>query len=267
MFMRSKIPSRFMTVTLLSLFALIFFTLSDDSFARNMDRRGGNTAESAVDRRGGNTAESPMDRRGGNIPRVKRQDNYSSQRQSIRKIVRSPRTIRHGHVVPSLPRGYRRIWRNKEPYYYYRGAFYRPARSGFIVVGAPLGAIVLSLPAGYQRIWVDDGWYYVYGDVFYRRRPSGYVVVEAPRDIIIEEPPELVQPPETDSGEVSVIASVLNVRSGPGLSYPVIYQIHEGYILDVHGKTTGWLYVELPNGEFGWVMNIYTNRLLPPGSG
>ena len=256
MFMRSKIKSSFITITLISLFSLTSFTLPDNSFASDGDRRGGNTAERNMDRRDGNT------------PRVKRQDNYSSSRLPARRIVRSPSAYRHGHTVSKLPRGYRRVWHNKEPYYYYSGIFYRPARSGFIVVGAPYGAIVLSLPVGYQRFWVDDAWYYTYGSIFYRRVPSGYVVVEAPRDIVIEEEATvLIQPTETDSGEVSVIASILNVRSGPSLSYPVIYQIHEGYILDVHGKTTGWLYVQLPNGEFGWVMNIYTNRLAPPGSG
>ncbi len=110
--------------------------------------------------------------------------------------------------------------------------------------------------------------YYAYGGVFYRRVPSGYVVVEAPPDVVVEEAvPVLVQPPEIIEGTVSVIASVLNVRSGPGLSYPMIYQIHKGYILEVHGKAIGWLYVQLPNGEFGWVMNIYTTQLEPPGSG
>ncbi len=259
MFMRSNITSRFMTITLISLFILTSLVLSDYSFARDRDGRGGKA--SRVDKR-------DRDGRVNKPSHVERQDNYSSSRRSSRRVVRSPRAYRHGHTVSKLPRGYRRVWHNKEPYYYYSGSFYRPAQSGFIVVGAPYGAIVLSLPVGYQRFWVDDAWYYAYGGVFYSRAPSGYVVVKAPRDIVFEEEVTvLVQPPEPYSGEVSVLASILNVRSGPSLSYPVIYQIHKGYILDVHGKTTGWLYVQLPNGEFGWVMNIYTNRLNPPGSG
>jgi hypothetical protein len=51
------------------------------------------------------------------------------------------------------------------------------------------------------------------------------------------------------------------------LSYPLIYQVHSGYILEVHGQSRGWLYVELPNGEFGWVMAEFTYRLEAPGSG
>jgi uncharacterized protein YraI len=93
---------------------------------------------------------------------------------------------------------------------------------------------------------------------------SGYVVVEAPAAVIVEDDaPVLVQPHETADGQISITASVLNVRSGPGLGYPVIYQMHEGYVLEVHGKTTGWLFVELPNGEFGWVMTEFTKQLEP----
>jgi hypothetical protein len=154
------------------------------------------------------------------------------------------------------------------PYFYNRGVFYRNSRSGFIVVRAPRGAIVLNLPIGYRRIWVDNSMYYTYGGEFYRRAPGGYVVVDPPARLVVEEAaPAVVQPPEAATGIVSVTASILNVRSGPSLRDPIIYQIHKGYILEIHGKTTGWLYVQLPNGEFGWVMNIYTSAPEPPGSG
>jgi hypothetical protein len=190
----------------------------------------------------------------------------SHQRGKI--VLRSPRVTRHGQVVSKLPRYYRRVWRGKEPYYYSRGVFYRPGPTGFIVVGAPIGAVVVSLPVGYRRVWIDSSWYYVFGGIFYRRVPSGYVVVEAPPSVVVEDDiPVLVEPSEMATGKVSVIADVLNVRSGPGLRYPVLYQIHRGYILELHGETTGWFYVELPSGEFGWVMNIYTTPLQSPGSG
>jgi uncharacterized protein YgiM (DUF1202 family) len=131
-----------------------------------------------------------------------------------------------------------------------------------------VGAIIVSLPIGYRRIWINDQRYYVYGGTFYRRVPSGYAVAEPPAAIAVEEAvPLIVQPPEAATGEASVTAAVLNVRSGPSLRHPVIYQIHEGYMLEIHGKTTGWLYVQLPNGEFGWVMSIYTSRQPLPGSG
>lgn len=244
----SRDASRFVVFSLIGVFALMSFAFPDDATAR--DRSRGKVRSYQGER---SDRHSPP-----------RREVRSSSR---RRVVRSPHVYKRGHVIPRLPRGYRRAWHNHSPYYYYGGVFYRPGLSGFVVVNPPVGMVVLSLPIGYRRVWVDDGWYYVYGDVFYRSAPGGYVVVEAPRTVIVEEPPVILQPPELDSGEVSVIVSVLNVRAGPGLDYPVLYQIHQDYILEVHGKTTGWLYVELPNGEFGWVMNIYTRRIEPPGSG
>ena len=246
MLMQSTIRRKIITLLLLSIFALTSFPLADFSFAQR-DRRGDRPR---VDRRGGD-----------------RHDRARRDRPRVKRRVISPRVTRRDHVVSRLPRGYRRVWHNRKPYYYYYGAFYRPYTSGFISVGAPYGAIVVSLPVGYQRLWVDDSWYYVYSSSFYRRVPSGYMVVDAPSTVVVEDSvPEIVSPPESAAGNVSVTTSILNVRSGPGLGYPRIYQIQEGYILEVHGKATGWLYVQLPNGEFGWVMNTYTTPLAP-GSG
>ena len=180
----------------------------------------------------------------------------------------SPRLARPGHVISRLPMGNRRVWHRKVPYYYFGGVFYKSAPSGFIVVSPPIGAVVVSLPIGYQRVWIGDVGYYVYGGVFYQRVPSGYVVVEGPTNLAVEdEPPVLVQPKVTVTGNVSVTASVLNVRTGPSLRHSVIYQIQKGYILEVHGKENGWLYVQLPDGEFGWVMSEFTTWLKSPGSG
>jgi N-acetylmuramoyl-L-alanine amidase len=71
----------------------------------------------------------------------------------------------------------------------------------------------------------------------------------------------VVQPARTASGDVVVNVPLLNVRSGPGLGYEKIYQFPKGYVLEVHGRTLDWLYVQLPNGEFGWVDSVYT---VPP---
>lgn len=188
-------------------------------------------------------------------------------RKAVRKHVISPRIVRHGHVVQSLPRGYKRIWYRKEPYYFFGGVFYRTTLSGFVVVKAPVGAVVISLPVGYQRLWYGDTVYYIYEGTFYRQVPAGYVVVEPPPALIVEDTgPELVQPLEKASGKISVTALILNVRSGPAMHYPKIYQVERGYILEVLGTTDGWLYVQLPNGEFGWVMAEFTLPL-EKGSG
>lgn len=255
---RSIIIRPFVTVLFIGMFLVTSVITVDDSFARQGDKRPGKSIDSKG--RGDRSFDRQRNRK--NI-----KYGHAARRRG-RRIIISPRVSRYGYVVPRLPRGYRRIWHSRKPFYYYRGVFYRPGPAGFIVVGPPLGAIVVTLPIGYRRIWVDDLIYYTYGGVIYRRVPSGYAVVEAPPAVVIEEEaPAIVQPYEPATGKVSVTASILNVRSGPSITYPVIYQIHKGYILEIHGKTTGWIYVQLPNGEFGWVMNVYTDVLELPGSG
>jgi hypothetical protein len=238
-----------MTVICISIFALTSAPLTNDTLARDRDRRGSKYTN--VNHR--------QDKRF-----VK--SRHGDHRRHRRHVV-SPRFARHGHVISRLPRGYRRAWYQRRPYFYSSGVFYRTGPSGFTVVRAPAGAIVVSLPVGYRRLWIDDTVYYAYGGTFYRRVPSGYAVVEAPTTIVVEEDvPVLVRPLKPSTGRVSVTASVLNVRSGPSLDDPVIYQIHEGYILDVHGKSNWWLYVQLPNGEFGWIKSVFTKQL-EQGSG
>jgi hypothetical protein len=216
---------------------------------------------SAERERRGNRNEYKQDRRPAHAVK-------SAKRNKKRRFV-SPRKVRHGHVVKRLPRGYKRVWFGGSPYFYSFGIFYKFGPAGFISINAPVGVVVAGLPVGYRTVWVGGSTYFVYGGVFYRRAPAGYIVVNAPDTVIIEDTaPSLVQPSYEASGQVSVTASVLNVRLGPGKDYAVIYQIHKGYVLEVHGKTTGgWLYVELPNGEFGWIMKRFTNRLDPDASG
>lgn len=234
----------FVTVIFIFVFGMTSVLTADVSYARQRERTSVKSRQ--VNRRG---------------------DRQYSRRDMKRRVI-SPRAARRGHVVPRLPRGYRRTWYKKVPYYYYSGVFYRPAPSGYIVVGPPIGAVVVTLPIGYTSIWIGGMRYYSYGGVFYRRVPAGYVVVDTPSEVVVEEDaPVIVQPTEAASGKATVTASVLNVRTGPGLSYPVIYQIHEGYIVEIQGRELGWLYVQLPNGEFGWVMKGFVSPLESPGSG
>jgi hypothetical protein len=57
---------------------------------------------------------------------------------------------------------------------------------------------------------------------------------------------------------ISVTADLLNVRSGPDLSKPVVQTVNGGDTLNVEGTAPGWLYVSLPGGRAGWVMERYT---------
>lgn len=245
---KSRIIHRIFTVIFICSLGLVFISAPNDAYADKREKRG-NKKEYRQDQRPVKTVRA-------------------EQRHNRRRFV-SPRTVRRGHVVRRLPRGYKRTWFGSRPYFYNFGIFYRPGPAGFVAVNAPIGVVVSGLPAGYRTVWVGGSTYYVYSGVFYRRAPSGYVVVNAPETVIVEDvAPELVQPSYEASGQVSVTASVLNVRSGPGKDYAVIYQIHEGYVLEMHGKSTGgWLYVELPNGEFGWIMTRFTTKLDPDSSG
>jgi multidrug resistance efflux pump len=58
------------------------------------------------------------------------------------------------------------------------------------------------------------------------------------------------------SVQAEIIAPGLNVRSGPGMGYPVIATLAEGDIVPVFevDSDTGWLQVQLPGGEqTGWI--------------
>ena len=240
MYTKSNIVLSGMTIICVSIFALTSVLLTPN--------------EAFPEKRG---------RRGGEHSRVYHEKDKHARWKDKRHVI-SPRVNRRGHVISRLPRGYRRTWYKKQPYYYNRGVFYRPARSGFTIVGAPVGALVVSLPVGYQRLWMDNSAYYVYGGTFYRRVPAGYAVVERPAAVFVEDvAPKLVQPSRPATGGVFVDAPVLNVRSGPSMTYPKIYQVDEGYILEVHGRSNGWLYVQLPNEEYGWVKSVFTKPVEP----
>jgi len=62
-------------------------------------------------------------------------------------------------------------------------------------------------------------------------------------------------------GYLIINTGALNVRSGPGTEYTVIATIAGGDEVGVVGKNDGrefWWYVELANGQRGWINNIHT---------
>ena len=64
---------------------------------------------------------------------------------------------------------------------------------------------------------------------------------------------------------VTVNASSLNLRGGPGTSHPVLGKLSRGEVLAVIGVSSSgsWLRVALESAATGWVSKSYTN---PPGS-
>lgn len=169
--------------------------------------------------------------------------------------------FRHGHVVAKLPHGYRTIYVNRSPYYFWNGFFYSPGSRGYMVVSAPVGAIVASLPLGHSRVSIGGAIFFNFGGSYYRQVPQGYMVVAPPPDVVVQPPPPQIY------GSVSVIANRLNVRSGPGGEHPVVYQLQQGTVLTVYSISMGWYYVQLPNGQYGWVMEQFTTMLGPLAEG
>lgn len=58
---------------------------------------------------------------------------------------------------------------------------------------------------------------------------------------------------------VVVEASILNVRTGPGLSYDVMDQVTSGQRLDVIEENNGWYKIRLDNDQIGWVAGWLVN--------
>lgn len=54
-----------------------------------------------------------------------------------------------------------------------------------------------------------------------------------------------------------VTASVLNVRSGPGINYSVLTTVNRGARVTILGSKNGWYNVKLSNGRVAWVSMSY----------
>ncbi len=214
-------------------------------------------------------------RRGEGVRHERREHRRAVRKRAVRvRPVRHTRVVvtrpryRPGKLVVNLPPRNRRVIVRGRPYYYWGGVFYYRRPRGYVVVGPPIGTIVPRLAIGFSTVWVGGLFYYYYGNVFYRRVPAGYVVVEPPAttNVVLSEP-AVVQPAESASGRVSVIAARLNVRTGPSFSNPILYQVKQNTTLNVHGRDKDWLYVELPDGKYGWVMEEFTVPMDVPASG
>ena len=85
-----------------------------------------------------------------------------------------------GHRVKPLPYGSNRIFVDRNEYYVYDGYFYRPSRSGYVIVDSPIGAIVANLPRLHHIVHWQGLPYFIVGNTFYRKHRRGYIVVPNP---------------------------------------------------------------------------------------
>jgi N-acetylmuramoyl-L-alanine amidase len=62
-----------------------------------------------------------------------------------------------------------------------------------------------------------------------------------------------------EEGKVSISTSTLNVRTGPGLSYPVLTQVHRNQTFSIVESNKDWYRISTEKGE-GWVANWLVTR-------
>jgi hypothetical protein len=185
-----------------------------------------------------------------------------------------------GAVADSFSAGFRKVSVNGNEYFYRDGVFYIREASEYVVVTAPVGAVIPALPTGFGTVVFQGVKYLYYDDVYYQEVPSGYVVVEPPAGAVAaqeesaanqapapSQPLAETQVPAASSGKVTVTSPLLNVRSGPGINFEAVSQVRQGTVLEVHGSAPGWLYVRLPSGKFGWVVQRFTTAEEIPASG
>jgi hypothetical protein len=184
-----------------------------------------------------------------------------------RVVVRHP-VPRYGRVVGNLPANPREIFVGRQKYFFHQGVFYGQGPGGYVVIRAPIGAIVATIPMGFLTFAVAERTYFYYGGIYYRQVPSGYMVVESPPEtVVVQESSDETDVTPMVGDQVSVTPGSLNVRCGPNTNHSVIAQIRRGTVMVVRGHAPGWLYVQLPNGTFGWIMAGYVAPLPQPVSG
>ncbi|KAB0667131.1 SH3 domain-containing protein [Oryzomonas japonica] len=161
-----------------------------------------------------------------------------------------------------LPREHRVIGYGRDSFYFTRGRYYRRGGDGFFLVAPPFGLVVPSLPLGFAALVVGGLTYYELNGIYYRQAPEGYVVVEPPATVVTPAPSAV-----ESAQRVVVQSELLNVRSGPSLEQDILTEVGRGTVLNVLGKVPDWYYVELTNGERGWVMERFVTPMKPVPQG
>lgn len=166
-----------------------------------------------------------------------------------------------GGIVRTLPHGHQILRSGRQEYVYHRGVFYHPDHEGFRVIRPPRGLAVHHLPPGFETLAIAGITYFLFADIYYRQANTGYIVVDAP---VMQQP---LTPIVVGGWIVIVDTPLLNVRSGPGMSNPVIFEVSQETRLTVESTSDGWYFVRLDDGRAGWVMSGYTRQMPPEPKG
>jgi len=174
---------------------------------------------------------------------------------------------RHARVLDRQRIVHHRTYSGRTKHIYRRRPLYKRPRSS-LIISASIGSIFRTPPVPYRTVVVNRRPYFVSSGIYYRKVPSGFVVVEPPTRVIVAANPSVeIESSSVIHEQVVITAAGLNVRTGPGLSYSIINQVQRGDTLPVRDNAPGWLYVELPSGQYGWVMDSFTEPFAPPASG
>lgn len=185
-----------------------------------------------------------------------------------RKHVIQRHETQRSRVVANRHGNHHRPYARSARHYQRRAPSYRKRPHFSLFVGAPIGTFITTLPVGYTRVVMRGASYSVAGGIYYRQIRAGYRVVEAPREVVIvDNPPQQTIPVTILPEQVKVSAAALNVRTGPGLHHGVLQQVQRNDTLRVLNSEPGWLYVRLPSGQSGWVMDSFTVPVRPLASG
>lgn len=168
-----------------------------------------------------------------------------------------------GRIFDQIQGNHHTVRSGKDQFIFNEGIFYHRDPKGFRVVRPPRGIVVDYLPIGFETLIIAGITYFLFAGIYYQKTDSGYVVVDTPQ----AEPAPQVQTPDTSGKTLVVNVNLLNVRIGPSMDHTVIDQVGMGDHLVIEGSSSGWYYVRLPNGNFGWVMSQYTRKLLPDAKG
>ena len=130
---------------------------------------------------------------------------------------------RIGQVVPRLPGAHTRLTYRDLDFYYYRGRFYRPGGTGYLIVPTPVGARFSALPYGATRVQVGVSIFYHHSGVFFTQAEAGYEVVAAPVGATVHMLPVGYSVMEFDGEELYVCDGVF-YRYDPGRDLYVVVE-------------------------------------------
>lgn len=109
---------------------------------------------------------------------------------------------RPGQRIDRFPGDNYRVPYRGNDYFYSSGYWYRPDRSGYVVVAPPRGIRVRYLPDYATRVWIGGGMFFLAAGTYYQwlNDTQEYVVVDAPSTPVQSQPQPVPQPVVAPSG-------------------------------------------------------------------